>query len=111
MNNYICNFCNSNLSTSRNLTRHKKQSIKCIEIQNKKIECLYCNDCFDKENAYIHIIECSSKRLEEKEKIIFKLEEEKKNYENIFSEHELKYKLIESELNIYKELNKELLKR
>ena len=65
--NFICNFCNSNLSTLQNLTRHKKSSKKCKIIQNNKIECFYCNNCFDKETANIHILECSKIKLDEKE--------------------------------------------
>lgn len=104
MNNYICNFCNSNLSTSRNLTRHKKESKKCLSIQNMKVECDYCNNCFDKGTAYIHIIKCSKIKLDEKEKEILELKEEKLRLENVINEQHTKYRIIEKELEVYKKI-------
>lgn len=99
-----CNFCLSVLSSIYALNRHKKESKKCKLIQTKKSECNICLSSYDKENFQKHILECSKIKLEEKEKEILELK-------NKINEYETKYILIEKELEVYKEQNKELLKQ
>ena len=55
MNKAICKFCNSNLSTPQNLTRHIKESKKCIAIQNKKIECKGCLLTLSKDDFLLNV--------------------------------------------------------
>ena len=99
-----CNFCLSVLSSIYALNRHKKESKKCKLIQTKKSECNICLLSYDKENFQKHIFECSKIKLEEKENEILELK-------NKINEYETKYILIEKELEVYKEQNKELLKQ
>ena len=97
MNKSICKFCNSNLSTSRNLTRHMKESKKCIAIQNKKIECKGCLLTLSKDDFLLHYTKCSQNKIEELKTSI-------SQKEKVIKEQEVKFKLLEKELEIYKKI-------
>ena len=97
MNKSICKFCNSNLSTPQNLTRHIKESKKCIAIQNKKIECKGCLLTLSKDDFLLHYTKCSQNKIEELKTSI-------SQKEKVIKEQEVKFKLLEKELEIYKKI-------
>ena len=97
MNKSICKFCNSNLSTPQNLTRHMKESKKCIAIQNKKIECKDCLLTLSKDDFLLHYTKCSQNKIEELKTSI-------SQKEKVIKEQEVKFKLLEKELEIYKKI-------
>ena len=97
MNKSICKFCNSNLSTPQNLTRHIKESKKCIAIQNKRIECKGCLLTLSKDDFLLHYTKCSQNKIEELKTSI-------SQKEKVIKEQEVKFKLLEKELEIYKKI-------
>jgi len=74
-----------------------KESKKCIAIQNKKIECKDCLLTLSKDDFLLHYTKCSQNKIEELKTSI-------SQKEKVIKEQEVKFKLLEKELEIYKKI-------
>ena len=74
-----------------------KESKKCIAIQNKKIECKGCLLTLSKDDFLLHYTKCSQNKIEELKTSI-------SQKEKVIKEQEVKFKLLEKELEIYKKI-------
>jgi reticulocyte-binding protein len=92
MSEYICEYCNSKLSTKTNLIVHIKTSKKCLELRNCSTEdiysCTICNKKFSSKKLFkTHLTECRI-ILNEKNKYIRTLESSIEELKNKISQLE-----------------------
>lgn len=71
---FKCDFCGNNLKSMYSLEYHKKNSKKCLTIQNKDLDesllsCEFCLNYFSKYNLKFHLNVCSEKQSFEIKKV------------------------------------------
>ena len=101
-----CEHCGNQLKNISSLEYHKKNSKKCLKLQNNNeslVNCEFCEKEYSKNNLIKHIKICKLKKEHEIE-VEKKEEENKSNDINILKNRIL---LLENELKIYKNLYEE----
>ncbi len=112
LKNFVCEFCNSNFVSSKNLKLHQNTAKFCLQLQNKQLEekykCEFCNKGFNlKAHLTSHNLNCKEKKAINDREQIEKYLKQLKEFEYKLNQKDKEIKEKEKLLNQKeKEINK-----